>query len=220
MKKVINLLIVLLFVVSSFAQQVSMESGKIVSKLSYAFPNGEIIDDIRPTTNYFMNVGYGYIIPNSLWTAFVNVSYKNLGAVASNELLNNYYEWSFDYLGLRAGMNYEFFKPYVMPYVWNGFTVGVKVACAYELPMVVTHNSNNLIYNLKETEPYNKSIFYINGGLSINYYFTKKLAFSISHDYFQALKAHELLYGHLVDNEEIKFTNRTFSLGINYNIKK
>ena len=219
MKKVYLFLTIMLIFSYSYSQQLSLETGTSVTSMSYTYSTGEEPESISPKTNYYFYMGYKQTLFKTPFSAIGGVSYKNIEATSNQPELGNYYEWDFDYIGANLGILYEILKPYDIPNVWNGFTVGLKAACAMDFPVKAVLNENNVTYNLIDAEPYGTPVFYVIGGVSLNYYVHSRLSFGAYFDLQKSTTVIKALYGHMIPEEQLGFTNKIFGIGITYSFK-
>ncbi len=218
MKRVITFLVLVLLGSFAFGQYIQTEVGKVSSEFAYEYADGRTIDNVTPGNNVFVNLGYKHVIPKTRLSALAGLSYKTIGATASEIELNNYYAWDINYMGAYAGLNFELLRPYEMPCHWHGFTVGVQAKLAMDLPLSGVMNANNLTYNIVDVAPYDATVYYAAGGLSLNYYLCSYIEFHAVYNYQHQLKMKQLLYGTLVNTEQIGFQNSMFGIGFSYGI--
>jgi len=218
MKKILTFIALSLFVLSANSQQLYLEMGKTHTKFDYQNTDGSGLKGVVNKTDNFMALGYSHAIAKSRWSAFGGLNYNTYSATSSDALLDNYFEWNFTYLGVNAGMGYEIFKPKDMACDWKGFTVKLKGGMGAEFMLEGSQIVNLRVTDLKEIAPYDAPVYYLRGGVQVNYYLSKKLVLFGQYTYSQSLRLEEILYGPLVYHEELKFNSQSFGFGVTYSI--
>jgi len=220
MRKILCYLLFSLIAFSATSQQLYLEMGRVNTKFDYINSDGSSLQNVTGKSNIFMALGYNHFVPKTRVSIFAGLAYNKYGANSSDELLNNYFEWDLSYIAPHVGLGYEFFKPLEMLPEFRGFTVTIKGAIATEFMLKGSQMVNNLVYDLNDLEPYKSPVFYYRCGVQVNYYLSKNLVCFAQLTAAKSARIEELLYGKLINHEELRFKTQSFGFGIAYCIRK
>ena len=211
-----TLVILLLFASLSLnAQQIGIEFGKIISSFDYKNSNGEVLDNMQGSTNNHLGIIWEMPINSTSWYFMSSLSYNNYRATGSDNLVNNYYAWDVNYVGIDVGMGYEFFKHNYLNFrqtgAQSGITVSIFVSGGPDFLVQGTQTINNEIFDLIEIEQFDKPFLYVNGGLGIKYYASKTVSANVK---FEGGKSFSVFKSDSDDNEKLNYNIYTISVGI------
>lgn len=179
MRKQLLFTLFILAVTSVFSQQISMEAGKNISSFSYSNEQGINLENLQSTNNTFINLGYRRSIFFKRFFINAKAVYNTYGAKGSNLILDNYYEWNTTYLGPSIGFEYEIIQA-------GDFIFSLKVDGSAEFLIQGTQTINNQVYNLFDEDDFDSSIYFLRGGLNIQYEVSKKIAIFTEYEYGQS----------------------------------
>ncbi len=199
----------LLSFVNLEAQQLYLDIGKTSSSFSYTDSSGDALDNLLPKSHTYMRLGYRDFINNDK-TFFFSVGgmYSGYGAIASDRVLNNYYEWDVTYLGLEAGLDYRLFR-------LRDFSFYLKSSVASEFLIQGTQTINNQVYNLVDEEEFNSYNFFVRGGLLITYPISRNTFITANYTYGFTT---QLNSGNANDKEKLNFNAHQFGFGFIINL--
>jgi len=179
MGKQLLLTLFILATTSMLSQQISMEAGKNISSFSYKNSEGINLKNLQSTNNTFIYLGYRRSIFFKRFFLNAKVVYNTYGAIGSNLILDNYYEWNTTYVGPSIGFEYEIIQA-------GDFIFSLKVDASAEFLIQGTQTINNQVYNLFDEDDFDSSIYFLRGGLNIQYEVSNKIAIFTEYEYGQS----------------------------------
>jgi len=160
------------------AQQILLETGKVLSRFKYENSAGEAPENLRPETNSFFGVGFRTQVSDKLdrfhWLA--GISYNQYSASGSDTTYGNYYQWDVNYLGVNIVMDYEFLKKREFIERKRGFAFYARAIASTEFLVLGTQTLNHQVYNLSGVEQFDRPFLFLRGGVGATYCVTKDLA--------------------------------------------
>lgn len=169
----------ILYITTLNSQQISMEAGKNISSFTYTNSQGENLENLQSTNNTFMYLGYRRSIFFKRFFLNAKALYNTYGATGSDRVLDNYYEWNTTYLGPGFGLEYEIAHA-------GNFIFSLKVDASAEFLIQGTQTINNQVYNLFDQDDFDTSIYFLRGGLNIQYEVSNKIAVFTEYEYGQS----------------------------------
>ncbi|MBX2828412.1 MAG: porin family protein [Flavobacteriaceae bacterium] len=154
-----KLAFILLLCVGSFAygQQVYVEVGRNTSHFKFENNEGEELDNLQSKTKSYVSGGYKHKLYKGL-SLTTGLSYNSYGAIGSDDVLGNFFEWDIDYLGLNLGVDYDF------P-VTQDFSLYVILTANAEWMVDGVQTINDQVFNVKDIEEFNDiAMFFRSGG--------------------------------------------------------
>ena len=142
----------LLATLSSFGQQVFFETGLNVSDFKFRNNEGEYLENLQSKTQNYITAGYKHRIFTDGLNISTAISYNNYGAIGSDPVLQNFFEWDISYLGFNLGLDYEAFKV-------GNFAFYISAGGSAEYMTDGVQTINNQVYNVKDVEEF-KDIAY------------------------------------------------------------
>jgi hypothetical protein len=209
MKKLLSCFLFTVFILSLRGQSVFVETGKLASSFLYKDSKGNKLNGLKGAMQNNLALGFRMAIHQSALHCSVGAAYNKYGARGSNPVLGNYYEWDATYLGANVGLDYEFFKPDIKYNEQHGFSFYLKTAFATEFLLDGTQNLNNQIYDLKGKEEFNKPLYFLRGGIGINYYLSKTFVL-----FTEYMGGKSFLFGDYKNQEQLRFITHNISVGV------
>jgi hypothetical protein len=205
-----TILIVVVFMsFSCFSQQLYFELGTTISSFDYENSQGRPLDNLLSKSKSYYGMGYRQSINRSN-TLFLSVgaSYTNYGAIGSEPSLDNYFEWDVSYLGVKAGLGMKIVELGDLTFFGN-------VSIASELLIRGNQTINNNVYNLFGEEEFNNNLFFVRGGLEMQYPLSRNTAIFASYTYGKSVLLNTPEVG-----ETLKLSAHQFGLGFIINLPK
>ena len=150
------------------SQQLYFEAGKTISSFNYKNSQGNSLENLQGTNHTFMGLGYRTNIFTKKLFLNLDGNYNSYGAIGSDSVLNNYFEWDVSYLGASVGLDYEVFNP-------GNFTFYLKGSASAEFLIHGTQTLNEQVYKLSGVEDFDTPIYFLRIGLGVQYCVSEKL---------------------------------------------
>ena len=213
MKKIFGCLLFFAFILTASGQQLYLETGMVISSFDYKNSNGERTDNLKGT--YRNNLGLGIRMPlmKSPWNLSFEVSNNKYGASGSDPVLGNYSEWDVSYLGLNAGIDYEFFKPMVHNTGQERFSFYLKGIIATEFLINGKQKLNSQVFDLSGEEEFDKPLFFTKGGIGVNYYLSGNYVV-----FAQYIFGRSILIGNYAGQEKLNYNTHSITLGLSVDL--
>jgi len=214
MRKLFGCLIFACFVLTVSSQQVYLKTGKVISSFDYKNSEGNELTDL---TGAFLNsLGLGGRIPLFETPCHLSLEISNdkFAASRSDTVLGNYSEWDVSLLDLNLGVDYEFFKPLYNKNDPEGFSFCLKAIFATDFLIKGKQRLNSQVFDLTGVEEFDKPIFMVKGGASINYYITRSYVV-----FAQYLYGRSFLIGNYSGQEQLRYTTHSICLGFAVNLQ-
>jgi len=197
------------------AHIVSLEYGRVISSFDYKNSDGEKLTNLQGSINNHLDVGWKMHFKTSKLYLLSGISYNKYGAKGSDQALGNYYDWEVNYVGVRVGVGYEFFKTksfFNFPYVNGnpGITFSIQASVASDFLVKGTQKINNEVYNLIGVEQFDSPFLFALGGIGINYYPTKEISIYLQYNGGKGFS----IFSDSSDQEKLNYITHTISLGI------
>lgn len=208
-KKYAFLIVILLLSISSFSQQLYFDLGTTVSSFNYENSRGEPLSNLLSTSKSYYGLGYRQSI-NSRKTLFLSLGavYNNYGAIGSESIIDNYFEWDLSYLGLKAGLGIKLFELRDLSFFAN-------LSVASEFLLRGTQTVNNDVFNLVGEKEFNNNIFFLRGGLEMQYPISRSTAIFVGYNYGKSV-----LISSGENSEKLTLNAHQFGLGFIINLPK
>lgn len=166
MKKIIPVFFLILSAFMAEAQELGLQFGKSVSNFQYIDSKGVELKDLQKTDNFFMTAEYRQMIIKKPFKnrMFMDVgfAYNRYGSSGSDAVLDNYYTWDVNYLGVNLGADYVFYHN-------KNLVFYIKTTISPEFLIQGTQTLNNDVYNLVGEEDFNTPMFFFRGGLGTKF---------------------------------------------------
>lgn len=213
MKRLIGCLFFIIIVISASSQIIHFETGKTISSFNYKNSDGEKLENLEGSNQNSLGLGLRMPILQTNLHISGDASYNRYGAMGSDPLLGNYYEWDATYLGLYLGFDYEFFRPPINYNEQHGFSFSPRIAVGTEFLLNGTQNLNDQINDLKNVEEFDKPLYFIRGGVQVNYYLSKVFILFGQYTYGKSF-----LIGDYKNQEQLRLTTHNVSIGLSINL--
>lgn len=213
MKKIFSCFLFFLFVLAANGQIIYMETGKIMSAFDYKDSKGNLLSNLKGSTQNNHGLGIRMPLFESNFHISCGAMYNKYGASGSDPVLRNYYEWEITNLGANLGFDYEFFKPSYKSNNRNGFSFCLKIAGSTEFLLNGTQNLNDEIFDLKKKEEFDKPFYFLRGGVSANYYVSKIIIVFVEY-----MGGKSFLFGNYKNSEQLRITTHNISVGLAINL--
>ena len=107
MKLLTFLLISSIALISLNAQSIFIENGKSISRFEFENSQQEPLENLYTKTNTYISIGYEHELKKIKNLSIqLGLTHNSYGANGSDGVLNNYFEWDVDYLGLQLMLKY------------------------------------------------------------------------------------------------------------------
>jgi hypothetical protein len=197
------------------AHIVSFEYGRVISLFDYKNSEGEKLTNLQGSINNHLNIGWKMHFKTSKLYILSGLSYNKYAAKGSDQALGNYYDWDVNYIGIRAGIGYEFFKTksfFNFPYVSGnpGITLCVQASIASDFLVKGTQTINNQVFGLVGVEQFDTPFLFAYGGIGLNYYPTKEISIYLQYNGGKGFS----VFSDSNDQEKLNYITHIISLGI------
>ena len=211
MKK-ITLLLFLIIGINSYSQQFYIEAGKTMSSFDYKNSDGSTLDNLQATSESFMTMGYRSQIFVKNLHGSIGTSYSGYGAIGSDDIVGNFFEWKVNYLEFNVGLDYELFKIKKAKFY-------LKETASVGYILQGTQTLNNRVINLKNKDDFDQTVFDFRGGFGISQPISDKLSFYVQYMYGKSFKLKEGT-ANTDDLEELSFISKNLSFGLLIDLPK
>ncbi len=198
----------LLFFLFSFSltqsQQLYFEVNKTSSRFEYKNSQGNELTNILPKTNNNMALGMRFQGVKDKLSITAGATYNSYGAVGSDPILDNRYEWDVTYVGVNVGLDYKLFELRELKFSLKG-TIGS------EFLIQGSQTLNNQVYNLVKEKEFNQSFFMVNGGIALQYSINDRASI---YGQYMVGKSFTAFQENTIDSEELNFFAHGFGIGI------
>lgn len=207
MKKLLLNSFIFLFSIVSVSQQLYMEIGSNVSEFDYRNSQGNPLNNLLSQSKSYFGMGYRKVINNEK-TLFLSLgaTYNSYGAIGSESSVDNYFEWDISYLGLKAGLGLKMFE-------LTDLSFYAKVSVASEFLIRGNQTINNDVFNLVGEEEFNNNIFFVRGGISMQYPISNSTAISANYTYGRSV-----LINSGISAEKLNLVAHQFGIGFIINL--
>lgn len=203
------LTVVLFFSFSCCCQQLYIELGTTVSSFDYENSQGQPLNNLLSKSKTYYGFGYRQSLNFNKSVFFsLGASYNNFGAIGSEGSVDNYFEWDLSYLGLEAGLGIKLFQ-------LRDLTFLVNASVAYEFLIRGNQTINNDVYNLVGENEFNNSIFFVRGGVEMQYPISRNTALYVGYTYGKSV-----LINNAENAEKLNLNAHQFGLGFIINLPK
>jgi len=206
MRLLLLLSFLFLTIPAAICQELSFEGGKTISAFDYKNSMGEPLDNLQSSNHTYLSMGYRRTFFTDRLFINLSGSFNEYGAIGSDVAFDNYFEWDLSYLAANLAFDYEFYKP-------GNFTFFVKVGASADFLIQGTQTLNNQVYNAFDEEDFKSAVYFLKGGLGMQYKVSDNL--TIFNQYMYGFsKAFSVVQG------DLKIKTHNFGLGLLINISK
>ncbi|MGV6831370.1 MAG: hypothetical protein ACWA5P_07410 [bacterium] len=200
--------LLILSISTALGQQLYFEMGPSVSNFDYTNSQGNSLDNLLSSKSVYLQAGYRHDLNNEKLHLNIFSSYTNYGAIGSDAVLNNFFEWDVTYLGIHAGVDYRLFR-------LREFSFFIKGSAGVEFLLRGNQTVNNQVFDLRGEDEFNSNIFMLKGGLMMTYPIARNTFLSAQYTY-----GNSALIGqnNTTDNEKLKIQLHQFGIGLIVNL--
>jgi hypothetical protein len=177
MKRKLPIILIFIITISGYGQQLYMEYGSTISSFDYENSQGQPLDNLLSKSKSYFGMGYRKVINNqkTLFLA-LGASYNSYGAIGSESIVDNYFEWDVSYLGIKAGLDIKLFQ-------LRDLSFFAKGSIASEFLIRGNQTINNDVFNLVGEEEFNNNILFFRGGIGLQYPISNSTAIYAGYSY-------------------------------------
>ena len=192
------------------AQELNFQVGKSVSKFKFQDSQGDNLENLQGTDNFFMTLEYRQnilknIFKENLFTD-LGIGYNRYGSTGSDPSLDLYYAWDVTYLGINLGLDYAFYRP-------GNFTFYAKMTASPEFLIRGTQTLNEQVYSLVGEDDFDSPIFFFRGGLGVQYKISRQTS-----AYIQYMGGKSYNFNN--DSEKLNVISHNIGFGVLINLSK
>jgi len=208
-KNYVILTCILLIGTSCLSQQLYVELGTTVSAFDYENSEGNTLNNLSSKSKSYYGMGYRQSL-NYNRTLFLSLglTYNNYGALGSEDVVDNLFEWDLSYLGVKAGLSLQLFK-------LRDLTFFANTSLATEFLIRGTQTINNDVFNLVGEEEFNNSAWFIRGGLEMHYPISSTTAIFVGYTYGRSV-----LLNSAENAEKLNLDAHQFGIGFIINLPR
>lgn len=215
MKKIIGCILFssCILIASGQPLYLSFEAGKSITAFDYKNSQGESLADFAGSLQNNLGAGLRMYLFNTDFHFAGGATYNKYEAKGSDEALGNYYEWEVEYIGLNAGIDYEFFKPEENRRDMQGMSIYTRGIFGFDYLIKGTQILNDHAYDLTGVEEFDKPVYFVRGCIGTNYYIS-----STYYAYAQYTYGRSVLIGNYANKEKLRFKAHQFNIGFAINL--
>ncbi len=205
MKQLLILSISLVFALPAQAQQIYAEAGTTISSFHYKNSQGEPLDNLLSKPNTYFGMGYRDVL-NNRQTLYLSIgaTYNGYGAIGSDRILDNYFEYDVTYIGLVAGLDFRLFR-------LRDFSFYLKGSVSMEFLLRGTQTINNQVFNLVGEDQFNQNVFFGRASVGMQHPISDNTLFFANYTYGKTVLIGQ---GNATGEEELKLATHQFGIGI------
>ena len=218
MKTFTSLFIFSIALMSLNAQSIFVESGKSISGFEFENSQQEPLENLYTKTKTYISIGYEHEFRKikNLGIQF-GLTHNSYGANGSDGVLNNYFEWDIDYLGLQSMLKYIV----VDGYDWDIF---LRLGASAEFFLNGNQTINNQVLSLKGVEEFDNIPIFIRSGLGASYRISTNTRLYISYTYGQSFELNDNSNSSSGANQQskeaLKILNNQFGVGLIFHLQE
>ena len=195
----------LFFISKSVASQLLYaEWGQTISSFDYENSAGGTLGNLQSKTGSYFNVGYQFQLPGDKMTIGLGAVFNTSGAVASDALLDNYFNWDVSYAGIQTGLTFYFARS-------KSFQFYVKPTVSFEYLIRGTQTLNNQVFDLTGETEFDNFILVPRLGVGLQYPISNKAAIHLNYNFGRSFS---LMDSNPEDDENLNMNMHNIGLGI------
>jgi len=205
MKLLLYLLVTFVFAIPAKSQQIYAEAGTTVSSFHYKNSQGQPLENLLSKPNTYFGMGYRDVL-NDRRTLHLSIGavYNGYGAIGSDRVLDNYFEYDVTYIGLVTGLDYRLFR-------LRDFSFFIKGTVSVEFLLRGTQTINNQVFNLAGEDQFNQTVFFGRAGAGMQHPISDSTLFFANYTYGKTVLIGQ---GNAAGQEELKLATHQFGIGI------
>ena len=204
MKRFVVLIAMLCLSNSMNSQLLYAEWGQTFTSFDYENSAGGTLENLQSQITSYLHAGYQFQLPGDKVTLTLGAVLNTYGAVASDALLDNYFEWNTTYAGLQGGMTYYFARS-------KSFQFFVKPTVALEYLVRGTQTLNNQVFDLSGEDEFDNFLVVPRLALGIQYPISNKAALYLAYTYGRSFS---LVNARPEDDEKLSINMHSVGLGL------
>lgn len=188
----------------TFGQRVEVGVGQTVSSFDYQNSVGGTLENLQSTNASYLSAAYLFQLPGDKLQVIIGGMLNNYGAVASDALLDNYFEWDVTYAGIQAGIHYSFARS-------KDFQFFVRPTATLEYLVRGTQTLNNQVFDLSGEDEFDNLLIVPRLGIGVQYPISNKAALYLKYGYGRSFS---LVNARPEDNEKLNINMHNIGIGI------
>ncbi|MGD1946988.1 MAG: hypothetical protein ACFB0A_12175 [Croceivirga sp.] len=204
MKKLVLLVVMFLFSELTSAQSLYAEWGQTISSFDYKNSAGGTLENLQSKSATYLSAGYHFQLKGEKASIVLGGVFNSYGAVASDALLDNFFEWDVSYAGLQTGLSYYFARS-------KAFQFFIKPTISLEYLVRGTQTLNNQVFNLSGEDEFDNFLLVPRIGLGLQYPVSNKAALYLTYHYGRSFS---LVNASPQDNETLNINMHNIGIGI------
>jgi hypothetical protein len=209
-------IVILLFLTMNFmaakSQSIYFGTGKTIAKLNFKDTEGNSLKGLQGSNEGTFYLGGRYPLFNTAFNISGDVSYQHYISKGSDPSVGTYFECDGTFVGTNLGFDYEFLKPNFAFYKKQAFSFCLKTSLGAEFLIDGMQNANNQIRDLKNAPEFKEPFYFVRGGVSGIYYFSKEI-----YAFIQYMGGRSILIGDYKNKQQVYFTTHSITIGLAYN---
>ncbi|MDC7995103.1 outer membrane beta-barrel protein [Altibacter sp. HG106] len=161
---------------SSTAQEFMIQGGQSFTSFEYCDSQNKALENLQSKNLPFLSVGTRIPLWEEKLQITAGLRLHQYGAIGSDNILGNYYEWTTSYAGLQVGIDAQLFEI-------DRFTLHLTGDLGPEFLVQGTQTLNNQVFDLKDTADFDGPIIRYNGGALFQYKLTSLLSAGVHYTY-------------------------------------
>lgn len=204
MKGLMCVFVFTLVLTDMYSQLLNVEWGQTYSGFNYTNSQGGSLSNLQPSNATYINANYHFQLPSDKANVIVGLSINNYGALGSDALLDNYFEWNVSYIGLKVGLKYYFARA-------REFQFFIRPTVSLEYLLNGTQTLNNQVFNLSGEDEFDNFITVPRLGIGVQYPISNKAAMYLSYAYGMSFS---LVDASPEDNEKLNINMHNIGVGV------
>ena len=186
------------------SQLLYAEWGQTISSFDYENSAGGTLENLQPQIASYLDFGYQFQLRGDRVTIIAGGVLNTYGAVASDALLDNYFEWDVSYAGIQTGLTYYFARS-------KAFQFYVKPTVSMESLVRGTQTLNNQVFDLSGEDEFDNVVLVPRMGIGLQYPISRKAALYLNYAYGRSFS---LAKARPQDNEKLNINMHSVGIGI------
>lgn len=186
------------------AQELYAEIGQSISSFAYSNSSGGTLENLNSKATEYLSAGHTFLLRKEGLGFQLGGSIRNYGAIGSDPLLDNYFEWDVTYVGMDAGLSYEFYQQ-------RAFRFYLRSSISLEYLLRGTQTLNNQVFNLSGEDEFENMLLVPRIGIGLRYPISNKAALNLTYTYGRSFS---LTNSTPQDNEQLNINVHQIGLGI------
>ena len=198
-----------MFCTSLTAQNIFVEAGKSTSRFEFENSQQKTLQNLHSTTSSYISIGYEQFIPYSKHISVQgSITHNSYGALGSDGLVNNYFEWDLDYLGFQLMFNFYILKK-------KNWDLFVRIGSSAEIMTRGVQKYNRQVLGLKNVEEFDNLLVFSRGGVGASHQISANTRLFFNYTYGISVP---MLDKSPTSDESLKILNNQIGLGLIFNL--